>query len=493
MQQSKREHQKLSTRSIMAMTCGIGGLQVLWSTIFSYGSFYLFSLGISKTQSSLIWATAPICGSVIQPILGVISDRSRIAWGRRKPLILGGLLATIFAAATLAWAERISAVFCTPFHTCKNENKQATVTRSVAILSVILLNASIQPLQLGLRSLSIDVCPREQQSMASAWASRFAGMGNIIGYILGSLPPPWFSSEHETVRFRFMVHCTIVVLITTSLITCHSTEEGIPQISTYEPVSDHKVYQIFHDIVDGFSRASQRVRHVYLVQFFSWMGWFGFLFYSTSFTSQLYLSEKVRDDIVINSSLKDDGMRIGAMANLLFAIVALATSVLLPMLSRASSIGIKSTAKYFGEKSHLCTSRLQIIWGFGQLVYVTSVVAMVITSSTTMGILVVAIAGFSWGITQWVPYAIIGEEVATHQINNSPARRGADGVWSVIQGGKIMGMHNSAISVPQIIAAVVSSVIFRIAQALGRENAMAWIIGWSGLPGAIAAWLAFTM
>lgn len=105
----------------------------------------------------------------------------------------------------------------------------------------------------------------------------------------------------------------------------------------------------------------------------------------------------------------------------------------------------------------------------------------------------VAVAGFSWGVTQWVPYAIIGEEVATHQINDSSVRGGEDEDWSLIQSGRIMGIHNSAISVPQVIAAIVSSMIFIIAQALGRENGMAWIIGWSGLPGAIAAWLAFMM
>jgi solute carrier family 45 protein 1/2/4 len=502
------ERQKLSTPSIMAMTCGIGGyvtmidsqaanteyyrLQVLWSTIFSYGSFYLFSLGISKTQSSLIWAAAPICGSIVQPVVGVISDRSRTSWGRRRPFIVGGVVATVLAATALAWARPISAAFCTTFGPCENENEREDMTRVVAILSIVLLNASIQPLQLGLRSLSMDVCPREQQSMASAWASRFAGMGNIVGYILGSLPLPWYSSHHETDRFRFMVHCTIVLLITTSLITCHSTEEEDPRLSTYEPVSNQKIYQVFHDIVEGFARMPQRVRHVYLVQFFSWMGWFGFLFYGTSFTSQLYISERATDGIAINTTLKDHGMRIGAMANLLFAFVALATSVVLPILSKAlvtSSPGVKS----FDEKSQHPPSRLHIIWGFGQVVYVTSVVLMVVASSTSIGIVMITVAGLSWGITQWVPYAIIGEEAAMHQIDDESSRRGDERVWSVIQGGKIMGMHNAAISVPQIIAAVVSSVSFWIAQALGRENAVAWIIGWSGLPAAIAAWLAFKM
>ncbi|PSN64611.1 putative sucrose transport protein [Corynespora cassiicola Philippines] len=491
-EQPKRENRKLPTHSLMAMTCGVGGLQVLWSTIFSHGSSYLFSLGISKTQSSLIWAVAPICGSIVQPILGVISDRSRISWGRRRPFILGGVVTTVLAALILAWAGPISTAFCILFDIRDIDGTRAAVTQFTAILSVILLNISIQPLQLGLRSLNIDVCPREQQSIASAWASRFAGIGNIFGYVLGSLPLPWISSDYEAIRFRYMVQCTIVALIVTSFISCYYTEEENPKLSEYDPEVERPVYRIFQYMIEGFSKTSQRVRRVYLIQFFSWFGWFGFLFYSTSCISQLYVEEQAKNNVTISSTLKDHGMRVGAMANLMFAIVALATNIVLPRLSTSAKSMTSRTKNHDWETCHIF-SQLPFIWGFGQLVYVICVLSMVMVSSSTTGTFMVAIAGLSWGITQWVPFAIIGEEAARHQINDGSIQREDGGVWSVVQGGRIMGMHNAAISIPQIIAALFSSAIFWIAQKLGRENAIVWVIGWSGLPGAIAAWLAFIM
>lgn len=507
---SKRENQKLPIRSIIAMTCGIGGyascrtdcvnteaelscrLQILWSTIFSHGSPYLFSLGISTTQSSLVWATAPICGSIVQPIVGVISDQSRISWGRRRPFILGGVMATVFAAMMLAWAESISEALCTLFGISGTDAMRPTITRSVAILAVILLNISIQPLQLGLRSLSVDVCPQEQQSAASAWASRFAGVGNITGYMLGSLPLPWISSEREAIRFRYMVYCTVVALITTTFINCYYTEEEDPRMSAFEPGVERRTYRILRLIMGTFSETSQRVRRVFLVQFFSFLGWFGFLFYSTSFISQLYVDEQAKNNITTNASLRDHGMRIGAMANLLFAIVALATNILLPRLAHIAT-SMDSTTTSHEKKKYDPFSRLRIIWGFGQLVYVVSVFSTVLVSSSTTGAFIIAIAGFSWGITQWVPFAIIGQEAARFQSKDDSTTGEDDCIWSSVQGGRIIGMHNAAISVPQIIAALISSVIFWVTREVDRESATVWVIGWSGFPGAIAAWLAFVM
>lgn len=423
--------------------------------------------------------------------MGVISDRSRIAWGRRRPFILGGVLSTIFAATTLAWSEPISVAVCTLLGISNANGWWGTVTRTVAILAIVILNISIQPLQLGLRSLHVDICPREQQAIASAWAGRFAGMGNIIGYVLGSLPLPWISGDYEAMRFRYMVYWTTFALIATSLVTCYYTEEEDPLMSTYDPGLERPVYGVFRNLLDGFSQASNRVRHVYLIQFFSWLGWFGFLFYSTSFIGQLYVDEQARDNVTISSSIKDHGMRLGARANLLFAIVALATNIALPRLSKMlRSMCARARIHDKGVRS---SSMLTIIWSFSQALYATSVLSTTLVSSSATATFMIAIAGISWGVTQWVPFAIIGEETAKYSIDEESAKREDENVWSVVQGGTIIGLHNTAISLPQIIAALISSAIFWVAQNLNRKHAIVWVIGWTGVPGAVAAWLAFIM
>ncbi|KAH8626797.1 hypothetical protein IG631_18815 [Alternaria alternata] len=480
-ERSKQGSRQLSTASLVAMACGFGGYVT-----------YRGDNDILATNFKLQLTDSLVHDLLPRLILPVFSrDRSHIAWGRRRPFILGGVLSTIFAATTLAWSEPISVAVCTLLGISNANGWWGTVTRTVAILAIVILNISIQPLQLGLRSLHVDICPREQQAIASAWAGRFAGMGNIIGYVLGSLPLPWISGDYEAMRFRYMIYWTTFALIATSLITCYYTEEEDPLMSTYDPGLERPVYRVFRNLLDGFSQASNRVRHVYLIQFFSWLGWFGFLFYSTSFIGQLYVDEQARDNVTISSSIKDHGMRLGARANLLFAIVALATNIALPRLSEM--LGSMCARARIHDKGVRSSSMLTIIWSFSQALYATSVLSTTLVSSSATATFMIAIAGISWGVTQWVPFAIIGEETAKYSIDEESAKREDENVWSVVQGGTIIGLHNTAISLPQIIAALISSAIFWVAQNLNRKHAIVWVIGWTGVPGAVAAWLAFIM
>src|SRR5580704_11710844 len=63
--------------------------------ILMLGTPYLLSLGLSKAQMSLVWLAGPFSGTYIlhratmlihpglitQPLVGAISDRSRLRWG----------------------------------------------------------------------------------------------------------------------------------------------------------------------------------------------------------------------------------------------------------------------------------------------------------------------------------------------------------------------------------------------------------------------------
>lgn len=138
--------------------------------------------------------------------------------------------------------------------------------------------------------------------MGSAWASRSAGLDSMVAYAIGSLRLPALSGNYEAWRFRYMVLITIVALATTSLISCCYSEEENPKLSPYEQGQDEFAYQIIQCFRNGFLRLSPRARRVCIVQFFSWMGWFGFLFYSTSFIAQLYIDEQLnsKDKIILS-------------------------------------------------------------------------------------------------------------------------------------------------------------------------------------------------
>jgi solute carrier family 45 protein 1/2/4 len=68
---------------------------------------YLLSLGLSKSVLALVWIAGPLSGMLVQPYVGMKSDNCRISWGKRRPFIAGGAVATIVSLMVLAWAKEI--------------------------------------------------------------------------------------------------------------------------------------------------------------------------------------------------------------------------------------------------------------------------------------------------------------------------------------------------------------------------------------------------
>lgn len=89
------------------LTVSIGGLQIVWSVELSNGSPYLLSLGMSKALVAFVWLAGPLTGVLVQPYIGIRSDRCRISWGKRKPFMIAGTLGTVASSMTLAYARDI--------------------------------------------------------------------------------------------------------------------------------------------------------------------------------------------------------------------------------------------------------------------------------------------------------------------------------------------------------------------------------------------------
>lgn len=72
---------------------------------------YLLQLGLTKSKTSLVWIAGPLSGLIIQPLIGVIADRSRSKWGRRRPFMVFGSFVVAFCLIVLGWTAEIVAMF----------------------------------------------------------------------------------------------------------------------------------------------------------------------------------------------------------------------------------------------------------------------------------------------------------------------------------------------------------------------------------------------
>lgn len=197
-----------------------------------------------------------------------------------------------------------------------------------------------------------------------------------------------------------------------------------------------------------------------------------------------------------NRTLPEDAIRIGSFASLLFAIVALVTNLIVPFLVKSppknyETVG-ENPIRLSTSRTILNRQRLSIrqAWIFAHIISATAMFSTFLVTSQTGAIVLVACVGLSWALTLWAPFAIIGAEIAVRRRTLGTEdweRSSADGA------GAIMGLHNTAISAPQILAALVCSVIFSIVQATGAQGGTAWVLRAGGCATLVAAYLTSTM
>jgi len=140
---SREEQQTKSSWYMFLLTLGGLGLQIGWSVEMSNGSPYLLSLGMSKAILALVWLAGPLSGVLVQPFVGLKSDRCRIKWGKRRPFVIGGGLATIFALMALAWTREFVGGFLSIFGVDYYSQAVSLITMISAVILVYVLDFAI--------------------------------------------------------------------------------------------------------------------------------------------------------------------------------------------------------------------------------------------------------------------------------------------------------------------------------------------------------------
>jgi solute carrier family 45 protein 1/2/4 len=82
---------------------------------------YLLQLGLTKSRMSLVWIAGPLSGLIMQPIVGVITDRSRSKWGRRRPFMIGGSIVVAICLLVLGWTSEIVGMYVQDVETVGGE------------------------------------------------------------------------------------------------------------------------------------------------------------------------------------------------------------------------------------------------------------------------------------------------------------------------------------------------------------------------------------
>ena len=116
-------------------------------------------------------------------------------------------------------------------------------------------------------------------------------------------------------------------------------------------------------------------------------------------------------------------------------------------------------------------------------------------STATQATVLTGVVGVPWALSLWAPFALISAEISKR---DSEARRQGPNSESKPedQAGVILGIHNVAVAAPQIVATLVSSAIFKLAQKQRGEpydTSVGWVLRFGGLAALVAAVFTWTI
>lgn len=477
------------TRSVwylIILTISIGGLQIAWSVELSNGSPYLLSLGLSKSLMALVWIAGPLSGTLVQPYVGIKSDNCRISWGKRKPFMIAGAIATIVSLMALAWTREIVGGIFSLFGADIESGFVKNCIIVVAVLFVYILDFSINTVQAAIRAFMVDCSPTHQQEATNAWAGRITGMGNILGYLSGYVNLPrimWFFGNTQ-----FKVLCVIASLALgiTVTISCIFIKERDPRREGPPAKDKGGVISFFKQVFGSIKRLPPQTRKVCEVQFFAWIGWFPFLFYVTTWVGELYVQPYFKANPHLPQEeidhLYEKATRVGTFALLIWAITSFVSNLLLPIfVAPTYEAPISSNASMRSQKSYTTrTTRffealiipwltLRRAWLLSHILFAICMWLTLFVRTPTGATVVVSFVGLSWALTLWAPFALISQEISKRDAlrrSRQSTREVIDGAEDNLddQAGVILGLHNVAIAAPQIIATLGSSLIFRALQ-----------------------------
>ncbi|TAQ89691.1 hypothetical protein B7494_g1963 [Chlorociboria aeruginascens] len=291
-----------------------------------------------------------------------------------------------------------------------------TCTIYLAVLAIYAVDFAINAVQWSCRSLISDTLPVHKQQAGSSWASRMAALGHLIGYVIGTFDlVSIFGPSMGNTQFKQLILVAAFALLFAVGITSWAVTERV-LISSKDANSPIHILKIFRQIIRTTMTLPPRIQAICWAQFWSWIGWFPFLFYSTTWVGETYFRYDAPNDVKDSKDALGEIGRIGSMALVLFSAVSFVGAFLLPLFVKspeeemfthrppASIAGIVSKVNKY--KPDLLSA-----WFIGHLMFSAAMVLAPFAHSFRFATSLVGFCGLSWAVASWAPFAFIGIEV----------------------------------------------------------------------------------
>ena len=264
----------LSFWKLWNLSFGFFGVQIAYALQSANVSRIVTTIGADPHDLSYFWILPPLMGLVVQPIVGMMSDKTWNRFGRRLPYLIAGALVAVVVMCLLPNAGS--------FH--------FTVASAIlfGLVALMLLDTSINMAMQPFKMLVGDMVNEKQKGLAYSIQSFLCNAGSVVGYIFPILFM-WFGIKNtapegvvpDTVIWSFYIGAAILLIcVFYSLV---KIKEWPPKLyNEYNGIEEKPVKKEKKDVITLLRHAPATFWTVGVVQFFCW---FAFLFLWTYATN----------------------------------------------------------------------------------------------------------------------------------------------------------------------------------------------------------------
>lgn len=402
---------KLNFWQIWNLSFGFLGVQIGYSLQNGNTSRILEALGADVHSIGYFWLAAPLAGLIVQPIIGLSSDKTWTRLGRRIPFIFFGAIVSALAMFFMPNAEYFTYLL------------PPLIFGAVMLLLMdTSFNVTMQPF----RALVGDMVNDEQKNLGYSLQSALINFGAVFGSLL-----PWIlakagvanvpaAGEKVAASVIWSFYIGGAILLATVLWTVFRTKEYAPkEHAAYNDIDlEAETVTEKTSLFKLIGNAPTIFWQLGIVQFFSWFALFLMWVYTTRAIANQVWGPEALDPKSIG--FNEAGDWTGVLFAFYSAVAAL-FSLLIPTIAKA--IGRKKT------------------YSFSLLLGGIGLASMYFVHDKTILLLSISGVGLAWAAILAMPYAMLSGSLPADKM------------------GVYMGLFNATITIPQIAAGLLGSTI----------------------------------
>jgi maltose/moltooligosaccharide transporter len=392
---------------IWNISFGFLGVQIGYSLQNANTSRILSAIGADPHHLSLFWLAAPLSGLIVQPIVGLSSDKTWTKLGRRIPFILGGsivsALAMFFMPNSEHFAELLPAVF-------------------FGAMMLLLMDTSFNVTMQPFRALVSDMVNDEQRNKGYSIQSLLINVGAAVGSFLPFFLT-WIGVANEPAVGQKVAPSVIWsfyfgggALLLSVLWTSFRTKEYPPEeYARYNNIEESSVTEKV-SFVELLKNIPTTMWQLAVTQFFSWFALFLMWVYTTQGIAQKIWNTSDPHSKAFNEA--------GNWVGIIFGLYSVFAAIYSPF--------ITTLANKFGRRNTYMASLLAGGIGLFMMMFIDTKYGLVLPM---IGV------GIAWAGILALPYAILSSSLPPKQT------------------GVYMGLFNATITIPQIAASLLGGVL----------------------------------